>query len=244
MPKVCIDPGHGGQHSGAVQNGIVEKDMVLPLSIYLGRFLQMHGIEVVYTRTNDSTVSLEERAAIANRAGADFFLSVHADASPNSPATRGHHVIASLRRDNSKVFATSILSSLFSATGRKAHSLGVWTRPYTAGSQVDYYGVLRYTKMPANIVEVGFLTNPLDAALLKTNPALLKLALGLGLGILAAFNIPALARLNVDGEDYGLPLKIIDGVSYAPVRSTFEALGYNVGWSDAANAVTITSPKK
>jgi len=88
LRTIAIDPGHGGRDTGAVgPNGLYEKDVALDIALRLRRLIQERlGIRVVMTRTEDVFVPLEERTAIANRAKADFFVSVHVNAAPRSRA--------------------------------------------------------------------------------------------------------------------------------------------------------------
>ena len=85
---IAIDPGHGGRDPGAVgRHGLQEKDVTLDIALRLRRLIQERlGIRVVMTRTEDVFVPLEERTAIANRAKADFFISIHVNAAPKSLA--------------------------------------------------------------------------------------------------------------------------------------------------------------
>ncbi len=86
---VVVDAGHGGADHGARSaDGAREKDVALAVALELGRALEARGLRVVQTRTDDHFVSLAERTAIANRARADLFLSIHANASP-AARTRG-----------------------------------------------------------------------------------------------------------------------------------------------------------
>jgi N-acetylmuramoyl-L-alanine amidase len=83
-----VDPGHGGHDPGAVgPSGIQEKDVVLAIGLKLrDLFKEELGVDVVMTRSTDVFIPLEERTAIANKVGADLFLSVHANAAPNRSA--------------------------------------------------------------------------------------------------------------------------------------------------------------
>lgn len=83
--RIVVDPGHGGHDPGAVgPNGIQEKDVVLAIGLRLRElFREELGVDVVMTRSTDVFIPLEERTAIANKVGADLFLSVHANAAPN-----------------------------------------------------------------------------------------------------------------------------------------------------------------
>jgi N-acetylmuramoyl-L-alanine amidase len=84
--RIMLDPGHGGKDPGALaENGVAEKDVVLAISQRLGRKLaEREQVEVLFTRTTDVFVPLEERIARANAANAELFVSIHANASSNS----------------------------------------------------------------------------------------------------------------------------------------------------------------
>ena len=89
-PIVCIDPGHGGEESGAkgVEEGVLEKDIVLNIALYLDKLLRERlRAEVILTRNRDVGVPLEERIAIANQHNADLFVSIHLNATPLHNAT-------------------------------------------------------------------------------------------------------------------------------------------------------------
>jgi N-acetylmuramoyl-L-alanine amidase/type II secretory pathway predicted ATPase ExeA len=91
ISRIAIDPGHGGYDTGAMgPHGLMEKNLCLDVALRLGRLIQENvaGAEVIYTRTTDKYVSLEDRTAVANRAHADLFISIHANSS-DSPAARG-----------------------------------------------------------------------------------------------------------------------------------------------------------
>ena len=87
--RIVIDPGHGGHDPGAVgQSGLQEKDVVLSIGLKLRDKLQKElGLDVVMTRSTDVFIPLEERTAIANKVGADLFVSIHANAAPNRNAS-------------------------------------------------------------------------------------------------------------------------------------------------------------
>ena len=88
--RIVIDPGHGGHDSGTLgPDGIEEKDVVLDVSLRLGKLLKQRlGADVIFTRSDDTFIPLETRTAIANKAQADLFVSVHANSSPD-PSARG-----------------------------------------------------------------------------------------------------------------------------------------------------------
>lgn len=81
LDTVVIDPGHGGKDPGAVAYGLYEKDIVLDVAHELGDYIENRlDIEIIYTRTDDRFIALEERGHLANRAGGDLFISLHANA--------------------------------------------------------------------------------------------------------------------------------------------------------------------
>lgn len=90
LDTVVIDAGHGGHDSGAVAHGVKEKDVNLSVALMLGSYLErILKVNVVYTRTNDSFVELQERGHIANEAGAKLFISIHANSAPYSSKVTG-----------------------------------------------------------------------------------------------------------------------------------------------------------
>ena len=87
VARIVIDAGHGGHDPGASANGLSEAELTLDVAVRLSKLLQKQpGVEVVMTRSTDTFIPLEERTAIANREGADLFLSIHANASRNPKA--------------------------------------------------------------------------------------------------------------------------------------------------------------
>jgi N-acetylmuramoyl-L-alanine amidase len=174
--RVVLDAGHGGRDPGAVSPvaPLVEAQVALQVALLTGARLQRQGIGVVYTRTDDRSVSLGERAALAGRSGAGLLLSLHLNAAPN-PAVRGAEAWHG---------AAPLDVALAEAT---LAGLGAVLRDHDAGVRGTRHGpglaVLR-TPVPATLVELGYLTSPRDAALL-TRPAFLEdLAEGLTAGVL------------------------------------------------------------
>lgn len=90
LDTVVIDPGHGGKDPGAVAHGLLEKTIVLGVARQLGDYIENRlDLEVVFTRTTDRFIPLEERGHFANRVGGDLFISLHANAAPSAPSARG-----------------------------------------------------------------------------------------------------------------------------------------------------------
>lgn len=168
---VAIDPGHGGADPGAFGvDGLVEKDVVLDVALRLRTVLVAQGVRVVLTREGDTTVDLGDRVPIALRAGATVFVSVHANANTRS-VVRGSETYY-LKPDGLPL-ATSIQEEL-------SRHLGIPDR----GVRQANFKVLRDSPIPAALVEIGYLTNPLDASLLRTVAFRERVAWAIGRGIL------------------------------------------------------------
>lgn len=153
MAKVVIDAGHGGSDWGASYMGRKEKDDNLNLAFAVGSILENNGVDVVYTRVDDVYDTPYEKAAIANESDADLFISLHRDAA-NVPGTGSG--ISTLVYDNSgfKAQVTKNINNELETLGFQ--NRGVIERPNLV--------VLRRTKMPAVLVETGFIDNVNDNA--------------------------------------------------------------------------------
>lgn len=168
---IAIDPGHGGKDPGAVANGVREKDIVLSVGSRLEDKLEAAGAEVVMTRSNDTFVELRERANIANRANADSFVSIHANA-VYSNSVIGQETFYYPGSEEGEELAAAIQSELIKAVGSKDR-----------GTKDANFSVLRNTAMPASLVELGFLTNKQEAELMKTSEFQNKAATAIYKGI-------------------------------------------------------------
>ncbi|MCI9626532.1 MAG: N-acetylmuramoyl-L-alanine amidase [Clostridia bacterium] len=145
--KVCIDAGHGGKDSGAVGSKTHEKWIALDVASRVAQKLQNSGIDVVMTRDSDYFVELAERAKIANNAGADMFISVHCNSAVES--ARGTEVWCYPGAAEDGRLAKSIHDRLVERTGLKDR-----------GVKEENYAVLRLSRCPAALVELGFISNP------------------------------------------------------------------------------------
>jgi N-acetylmuramoyl-L-alanine amidase len=162
--RICIDPGHGGTKPGAVANGIIEKEVNLIVSMLVRDMLHAHGIEVLMTRTEDRDVTLKQRTELANSKNADAFVSIHHNGTANTK-DRGIEIYHSIVGGEGLRLAY-LIHECYRALILELPSRGIKTRKGSDGR--DYYHVIRETKMPAVITEGGFITNPEDAALIKT----------------------------------------------------------------------------
>jgi N-acetylmuramoyl-L-alanine amidase len=150
---VVIDPGHGGNDTGAIGiGGLREIDVVLPISKQVRDILEQNGVQVVMTREYDQEVELEPRTQLANRVNADLFISIHANAiDMTRPDVNGIETYYFQSRSG-QLLAQYIHNSVLQTTG--APNRGV--------REARFY-VLRHTQMPAVLVEVGFVTGAQDA---------------------------------------------------------------------------------
>ena len=159
MPySVMLDAGHGGANPGAVYEGRQEKDDALALVLAIGPILENNGIDVLYTRTTDVYQTPFEKAQLANEAGVDFFVSIHRNSFPEDNVVSG---VESLVYDLSGVkyeMAQNINAQLETVG---FVNLGVKARPNLI--------VLRRTKMPAVLVEAGFINSDIDNQLFDAN---------------------------------------------------------------------------
>ena len=182
--KIVIDPGHGGNDSGAIgPSGVMEKTVTLKVALELEKLLEDEGAEVIMTRRTDIEVAakgryatdieeLKSRCDIANEAKADIFVSIHADSftNPNSRGTTTYYY--SKGSEKSVKLAGSILSALIEqikTPNRKSHPC-------------NFY-VVRNTDMPATLVELAFISNPIEEALLNSKEGVQKAAQGIFDGI-------------------------------------------------------------
>lgn len=153
-----VDAGHGGAEPGAIHDGRKEKDDTLNLALAVGELLTQAGFDVEYTRTTDVYKSPYERAQAANASGADLFVSIHRNSSeyPNQ-----YNGVETLVYDESGVkaqIAENINAQLEKIGFR---NIGVSERPNLV--------VLNSTKMPAVLVEAGFINSDKDNALFDQN---------------------------------------------------------------------------
>ena len=158
--KVIIDAGHGGQEPGAVYEGRQEKEDALWLAFDVGNALERRGISVSYTRVSDVYDSPYEKAAMANASDADIFLSIHRNAMPVPGTASGVENLVYEDSGTAGALGRNIGEALAEAGWT---DLGVKERPGLV--------VLRNTKIPAVLVEVGFINNEKDNEFLDANMA-------------------------------------------------------------------------
>ena len=148
-----LDAGHGGNDSGAAYNGRLEKDDNLRMTLAVGERLARSGERVIYTRKNDTTVELTDRSAMANAAGATYFVSFHR----NSASTVGRGV---------EVYYHTSLSAQSTAARMAApvQDALVACGFHNRGVKQANFSVLRKTSMPAILIELAFINNEAENA--------------------------------------------------------------------------------
>ncbi|WP_077611555.1 N-acetylmuramoyl-L-alanine amidase [Clostridium sp. Marseille-P2415] len=155
---VVIDAGHGGTDPGATYNGRQEKDDNLRLTLAVGKILADNGVDVRYTRTDDTYNTPLEKAMMANDAEADFLVSIHRNAMPVPGTGSGIETLLFEEKGDPAMLAKNIGERL-SKVGFT--NLGAMERPGLV--------VLRRTKIPTVLVEAGFIDNESDNYLFDQN---------------------------------------------------------------------------
>lgn len=149
MAKFIIDAGHGGNDPGATYNGRKESNDVLRLALRVGQLLQENGQTVLYTRESDKAVSLSERSLFENKNGCDYFVSIHRNAyQPEGAKGVETHVYSN----------GSSGEQLANKVNLELVNVGFVDRKV----KVSNFHVLRETKNPAVLIEVGFIDNSSD----------------------------------------------------------------------------------
>jgi N-acetylmuramoyl-L-alanine amidase len=217
--RIVIDAGHGGHDTGTIgPNGLLEKDLVLDVSLRLGRLLQgKMGAEVIYTRDDDTFIPLETRTAIANQHQADLFISIHANSSQDASA-RG--VETYYLNFNPSPDALEVAARENAVSEKSVHELGDLVKKIALKEKVEesrefatdvqhslYTGlagkektmrdrgvkkapfiVLIGANMPSILAEISFVSNPGDERKLQTPEYRQKIAESLYKGVARYIN--------------------------------------------------------
>jgi N-acetylmuramoyl-L-alanine amidase len=214
VSRIVIDPGHGGHDAGAKgKSGVVESELVLDVALRVEKMLQnVGGVEVILTRRTDDFIELPERTAIANREGADLFLSIHANASTSSLA---HGIETYFLNFATNVSAAAVAARENANSTQAMGALPDFVKAIALNDKVDEsrdlathvqaamldrlrpanktlkdlgvkqapFVVLIGAVMPSVLAEISFVTNPQEARLLKGNAYRQKIAEALFEGI-------------------------------------------------------------
>jgi len=191
LPAVVIDAGHGGKDEGAKSKGVLEKTLTLDVALRLERVLNARGFSTIQTRTEDVFVTLSERAQIANRVkGPAIFVSIHF----NQGSGRDIAGIETFYADNKVPTASDwTWVGFFSRsepldTGEDLaaevqYAVVLKTGARDRGIRARHLYVTRHTRLPAILVEGGFITNRMESSLLNEDHYADTLAAGIADGI-------------------------------------------------------------
>lgn len=181
LETIVVDAGHGGKDCGSIsaRDCYEEKELTLETAQMISTCLNQLGYKTVMTRSQDAFVPLSTRAEIANSLDADLFVSIHYNYSPNSEA-KGVEVYyykeektpPSSRIANSKTLGGIVLKKVVSQTGADSRGL-----------KEANFAVIRETKMPAILVEAGFLSNPSERERVRDPKYQRQIARGIAQGV-------------------------------------------------------------
>jgi N-acetylmuramoyl-L-alanine amidase len=206
VSRIVIDPGHGGHDPGGVEHGTTEAQIVLDVALRLEKMLEkVPGVEVILTRRTDDFLPLQERTAIANREGADLFLSIHANANANTRASGVETYFLNFATNSS---AAAIAARENATSGQAMGALPDFLKTIALNNKMDEsrdfaaivqrsmvemltpnnkglrdlgvkqapFVVLIGASMPSVLAEISFLTNIQEARLLRTQAYRQKIA--------------------------------------------------------------------
>ena len=192
---VVLDPGHGGQDSGAMCGGVLEKDLTLDVARRIDRLLNSEGIGTLMTRIGDTYVSLADRAAFANRVRKCIFVSIHFN-EDNKPVASGVETYYAAHQ----ITAGSLLASwlpflwrpLSDSPNPESQNLAALvqealvarTRSIDRGTEARQFFVIANVTSPAILIEGGFLTNKEDISKLASEDYRDQIAAAVADGIL------------------------------------------------------------
>ena len=217
ISRIVIDPGHGGHDTGTIgPTGLMEKDLCLDIALRLGKIIRQRlpGADVVYTRSDDTFMPLEERTRVANAAKADLFLSIHANSSRDHAARGVETYYLNLRGSPESMEVAARENAI---SEQSVHDLEELVKKITRSEKIEESRefaadvqeslakrILRTSKiekdrgvrkapfvvligadMPSILTEISFLSNPADERLLKRPEQRQRVAEGLYQGVVS-----------------------------------------------------------
>ncbi|HEX9281174.1 MAG TPA: N-acetylmuramoyl-L-alanine amidase [Candidatus Udaeobacter sp.] len=196
IQTVVLDPGHGGHDKGQVSRYGAEKDFALDVARKLRPILQAKGLRVIMTREGDYFVPLEVRAKIANSARNSIFVSIHFNATNDDPNATGFEIFSFTPRGAPSTSDRNVAAGSFNMQPGSSvdaqsvalsaciyHSVLGHLPEYDRGIKRARFAVLRLTKVPAVLIEGGFLTERGESKLISNKDWRAKLAGAIGIGI-------------------------------------------------------------
>ena len=189
MAKVFIGVGHGGVDSGAVGNGLKEKDLNLSIALACNEVLQRHGVNTLMSRTKDENDDLNEEIRECNAYNPDLAIDIHNNAGGGDGVEAFYHYGGG----TGKTLAENILAEIVKLG---QNSRGAKTLRNDEGR--DFYGFIRLTKKPAVIIEVAFIDNATDIKFVDTLAEQRAAGVGIAKGVLRTLNIAYKEETPVD----------------------------------------------
>ena len=193
---VVIDAGHGGQDSGAIRDGVLEKDLTLDVARRLEQLMRARGLRTKLTRPDDQYVSLADRAASANQERDCVFVSIHFDEGARAAATGVNTYFAARQATGTPVLPSWVpfVQPVSDEPGKNFESqslagfvqeaLVLRTRAVDRGTRSQQFYVIANVRHPAVLVEGGFLSNNEDITKLRTEEYRQQLAAAIAEGIM------------------------------------------------------------
>ncbi|MBP5590932.1 N-acetylmuramoyl-L-alanine amidase [bacterium] len=180
--KVVIDPGHGGTNTGAVSGEITEKELTLALAAKIRAFFKKHpaqGIEIIFTRTEDVSMTIKERVELIEQLQPDLFISLHFNSQKVLTTNRGFEIYypadfvskdtASTALFYDKVNRSFNYGAIFRDLYFKANLHTTWRLPLNMFSQKYNFGLFDDTTVPGLLLEIAYISSPEDRACIE-NP--------------------------------------------------------------------------
>ncbi|MBP5201436.1 N-acetylmuramoyl-L-alanine amidase [bacterium] len=180
--KVVIDSGHGGTNTGAVSGEITEKELTLALAAKIRAFFKKHpaqGIEIIFTRTEDVSMTIKERVELIEQLQPDLFISLHFNSQKVLTTNRGFEIYypadfvskdtASTALFYDKVNRSFNYGAIFRDLYFKANLHTTWRLPLNMFSQKYNFGLFDDTTVPGLLLEIAYISSPEDRACIE-NP--------------------------------------------------------------------------
>ncbi|MCM1044230.1 MAG: N-acetylmuramoyl-L-alanine amidase [Candidatus Gastranaerophilales bacterium] len=216
---IVVDAGHGGEDEGCARNGVREKDINLQIACLLQEKLTDMGYQVLMTRDADSAVSLDERVAAANGAGADLYVSIHQNACEvQDPKGMEVWYCTQGKGGESERLARLLNKFVIQSAGMEDRGI----------CETDTLRVLRESTMPACLVETGFLSNPSERAELEDKAYQDKIASGIADAIELYFFPKTMYLTFDDGPSAENTVAVLDILKERGISATFFVIGQSV----------------
>lgn len=219
-PLIVIDPGHGGEDEGCSRAGILEKTINLQMGLALRDKLTQMGYDVIMTRDDDTSVSLEERVNAAGEARADIYISIHQNACEEDPGVKGVETWynGTGEGENSRRLAELIHKDVLLYTDAQDRTL--W--------EDETLYVIRETDMPSCLIETGFLSNAGERGKLCDPEYQDKIVEGIASGVDLYFHPKTMYLTFDDGPSPENTGKVLDILKARNIKATFFLVGENV----------------